>query len=496
MLLNSKTENLILCGLIVLFIPFLLLCFFTHPQNDDFNYSLKTITLGYLGANICWYKFWSGRYFSTALLSMNPLVVRDFGVYKLVTAGTIILVLYAFYFFVNRMFSTILEKKKIVIISLALFILYLARMPSLVQGFYFMTSAVTYQSGNILFLIICGYLFRIRKFSDQQRNILITLILSALIFASAGTNEVNMVLTLEICVLCFLWDYIVHRRMNVLLAVATSTSIISTAIVVLAPGSGRRFETTRHLDLISALQSSLTYGASSAAQWFILTPLLPIGLLSVPVLSKWLARRKVLPFTVSPLWSLTVSSMMYVSLFFPSFYSTAHVEARTVNVIYLFFLISIFFNIVILIDNATDRGKELKVFSSRIGILMLCALILIMFIVPRSNVKTAISDLVTGSAYYYDKELKQRYQIINDCRNRQGDVDPYVGKGEDLRLDIQQADNEICQVPPLKHTPKSIYFDEMALDPRKNESYNIIRYKLTYAYYFQRRAIILNYDKE
>ena len=54
-----------------------------------------------------------------------------------------------------------------------------------------------------------------------------------------------------------------------------------------------------------------------------------------------------------------------------------------------------------------------------------------------NNVRTAYSDLLSGSAYRYDKELRNRYQ------------------------DIQNNKKEILVIPELSFLPKTIYFEDI-----------------------------------
>lgn len=55
--------------LVAIPIPFVLLSFFNHPSRDDFCYANKVLEQGFWNSQINWYNNWTGRYFSTGILS-------------------------------------------------------------------------------------------------------------------------------------------------------------------------------------------------------------------------------------------------------------------------------------------------------------------------------------------------------------------------------------------------------------------------------------------
>ena len=81
--LLSSEYFIIILGFLSIF-PFIPISFFNNPSIDDFCFFVKTIEKGYWNSQIEWYSTWTGRYFSTAILSIYPLLTKSFLLYKIV----------------------------------------------------------------------------------------------------------------------------------------------------------------------------------------------------------------------------------------------------------------------------------------------------------------------------------------------------------------------------------------------------------------------------
>src|SRR5690606_15569640 len=130
--MNNKVKNVILVLVaLLLLIPFIFISHYNNPSSDDYRFVFYTSTLGLWEAQVHWYLTWVGRYFSTFLLSLHPLLIKSTLLYKVVPIILIFLSVHSIYRFINTLIKT-----KIIALLLALYILfyYLTSMPSLVQG--------------------------------------------------------------------------------------------------------------------------------------------------------------------------------------------------------------------------------------------------------------------------------------------------------------------------------------------------------------------------
>src|SRR6478672_791337 len=78
--------------------PFVVLGFFNHPAADDFMIARGSLEHAFLATQVLYYRQWTGRFFSTALGTRNPLAFRWIGGFKRVPAAVIALLLVGAYF--------------------------------------------------------------------------------------------------------------------------------------------------------------------------------------------------------------------------------------------------------------------------------------------------------------------------------------------------------------------------------------------------------------
>ena len=131
--------------------PFLIISYYNQPSVDDFYFTVKSQSIGALNAQIEWYLTWTGRYFSTFILSINPLVYNNLMLYKTIPVLLIVGLWLSLSLLVQAIFINI-KTKHLFFISTSIMTLFFFQMPSISQGVYWLAGAVTYQLGNILFV--------------------------------------------------------------------------------------------------------------------------------------------------------------------------------------------------------------------------------------------------------------------------------------------------------------------------------------------------------
>ena len=148
MLTNSHLtfKIIIIFMLIALLTPFIINCFFAYPQTDDFCYSAIARNLGFIKTQYHVYKTWSGRFTSTALLSINPLVYGSLIWYKLVFAFLLLAQIASILLMTCAITKKTLSWQDKFIFVLMLLIAYLNRMDDVRSGLYWMAGVITYQS--------------------------------------------------------------------------------------------------------------------------------------------------------------------------------------------------------------------------------------------------------------------------------------------------------------------------------------------------------------
>ena len=146
-------SNLLLVLGIAGVMPFIINSFYIHPAADDFVFANVAIEKGILGAQVEWYFSITGRYFSTLLLSLSPLVFNWMKGAAIVPISLIILLLVGLFALVKETGFHSISFKTRVIIALLILFCYLHRMPDTGKGLYWLAGAITYQAGNVFTLL-------------------------------------------------------------------------------------------------------------------------------------------------------------------------------------------------------------------------------------------------------------------------------------------------------------------------------------------------------
>ena len=393
------------------FIPFLILCFYCFPSVDDYSFANITESYGYIGGQIHWYTTWTGRYFSTAILSFAPALIYNFILYHLVSLIILMGSLHSIYFLIRSLDSK-LKKWHALIIALAASLCYLLFLPDVTEAFYWFPGSITYQLASIL----ATYLFAIgiRVETGTRTPIPGWLLMSIMAFAVVGSNEVIMLVTAILVTLYYLLSVfrgkgLFNGRLLVFL-----TAAFGSVLLVFAPGNTVRAEgdlSERNFDQLSEA-FSLAFGDlfSFFGQYFWI-PVLPLLLLSMLYFSK--------PDKTQVKWGQVIMAIILIialvfSVIFPTYYIYKIAPPlRTQN-----------FNLWILVTGCIVLGRflaplvpTLKLESPglRVNIGAIGFLALIFLFSGFNGTRKAYADLFSGSANKYKNQYSMRAKMLTNC---------------------------------------------------------------------------------
>jgi len=174
-------------------LPFVILFFFNQPSADDWGLAENTRIMGFLNAQLHYYKSWTGKFFSNAVLSYNPLYFRSIFGYKIMTLLLMILFIYVLFVLISELTKKVLSFRERLVFSLTVFFMYLYAMPSLSQSFYWLTASVVYQTGIMLIMIFLILYTKITNQAGISSEKLLTFLSVLLLIAIAGCSEMSMV---------------------------------------------------------------------------------------------------------------------------------------------------------------------------------------------------------------------------------------------------------------------------------------------------------------
>ncbi|MFZ1323164.1 MAG: DUF6056 family protein [Ignavibacteria bacterium] len=452
--------------LLLTIIPFLIVSFFTNPTWDDFDFTVNALEFGFLRSQYNWYIGWSGRFFSTALMStVNPLMFHSIIGYKLASLSVIILFIITVFYFVRSLTGNTLNLAQYSIAALSICSLYFYKMANPALGFYWLSSAVIYQLANILFLILIILLIKYSKQSSKLYRTIYLVIISFIILAIQGSNEISMLLTMEFLGILFIYHLFKYRKINYSLLFFIVISIIGFYLVYTAPGNGvRESKNPQSHMLFASLSKSLSDTIELILYRVTDTPLLLFTILAIPFIFKISESQSDAKkyFNCNPLLSVFSVFTILLSINFVTYWTiNKGMLDRTRNVFYFFLLIGWFYNLLVFC-NYFFKYRSVKNFKLPAAAVIIISLIIVISYGRKNNVLLAYKELNNGSLINFDDELSDRYD------------------------NIKKVDSDTCILKPLSNpVPGLMFFYDIGADP--NAKHN--KYQ---AYYYHKKIMLVS----
>ena len=439
-----KKDYFIIAFGVLAILPFFLISTFNHPSADDFCFYIKSRDLGFWDAQWDWYNNWTGRYFSTFVLSIKSIMSGSFFWYKIVPIGLLLTFGWSIYYLCSLLFTS-LKTNNLLIITFCFFVVYIIQMPSVAQGFYWMPGSITYLLSNILTVVFLGFIVQLFK-TTKSRYVLLSIVTLCFII---GCNETTMLLVDVLVAIIFIYRFFDTKKIDLSMLILLIFAIAFSMIVIWSPGNVVR---TSHLppnkhQFFESVFDSILAVKKYMLHWselIILFTLIFYNYFDEKIdvnLSKI--------FNVNPIVVfIVVFSIPFIG-FFPGYWSLGgQPPLRTINTIYFFFLLGFIYFTFVLFYYLKQRQYKFIQFSRWVNYLLLILLFSHLF--QNNNIKTAYSDLFSGKAYRYDLELKRRYDMI------------------------KQSTKDTLYIQKLKYKPATIYFDDITSNPEdwRNKCYD------------------------
>lgn len=458
---ESVTENLLILFYGVMILPFAVLFFFNHPSADDWGLSENTKMRGFLEIQEHYYKNWTGKFFSNALLSFNPLYFNSLTGYKILTLLLFLLFIFILYVLIKQLSNKSLDLRERLLFTLSVIFLYLYAMPSLSQSFYWLTASVVYQLGLIMIMVFLILYSKITSPGETSPENMLTFFSVLLLIAIAGCSEMSMVTGVLMIFILLVSQIITEKKISGRLILFAVTTGLSSYVLLSAPGNNiRGSQYPDSHKLIPSLMTTSSTMAEYLFSWIFLSPLLFVTVLILPVIYKIVNNtdKKPVSIYVNPLYTLiTFLGILFVLFFTPVWSLGRSPFNRTVNIIYFVFLAGWFYNVIIIIYQISGKYK-FNINRVPKYVYTFSLVIVILFLFKKNNVKNAYSDLLRGGAVRYNNELYQRYELI------------------------EKSPLDSLSVMPLSNTPRTIFFTDITADPE-------LEFNRMYAHYFGKKYI-------
>jgi hypothetical protein len=437
-------------GLII--IAMLALARFAQPMADDFAFANSYRAHGLIGSQAHWYHDWTGRYTSTAAITIFTGIGDLASCYWIVPAILIAGTLAAFNLLARIPRSSTSYPMNTWLIALIAFSIYATRMPSTAEGFYWLAGGFTYQLSVIAFSVLLYALWSTWNAADGSVAKWAAIASLAIVWV-VGCNETFM----AVAVVALGWFFLSAclRRSGLLITVAAvllALSLACTAFVMSSPGNHVRLALMpeRHGHAHSVIRA-LSQTASLSGGWLVD----PALLVATCLAACWGARDSTMdsPFfsalSRQP-WRFSIAwiSVLAVTLL-PSWWARGEMaEARVENATWFIFLIGWLANSVAWSSwlfrryrlAARPTGKPVKPSSRAIGWFQ--ALLAISLLASPIS-RAMFHDLASVAPAQY-AELQARHKLIE----------------ESLR-----ARTPKIEVPGLTRFPMTLYTSDITTDP-------------------------------
>lgn len=421
-----KADKLLIRLLIVILIPFFLISVFNNPATDDFYLANLSLKYGLTEVHFWHYNNWSGRYFSNGILFFSPLYFDNFYLFKIIPIILLLLFVFAVKYLVSSVFYSISNQQKWTISSILL-LLYFIQVPEVCSAFYWLPGAITYQFGVSLSLLFISFYIRFERCKNY-----IFLILSLLFMMfSMGCNEIITILNSVLIGIYFVYQFLKTKRFNFPLLLILVVAVFFASIELFAPGNSSRSQTiTVKHDLLYSFFKSSIHSTLFILKW------MPILLLFVLFYSEKIYKIIAANYIkwLHPKWSFSILFLNLFMSLFPSFYIQNNMIAdRSLNSIYFYFILSALYAILCLMKFLKDKYNfEIQLNKS---IKTALTLIVVLFTFSDSPITNAYEDLINGKAYLYDKQMKNRFELIKNSPQKEIIVPALTKKPETLFID-------------------------------------------------------------
>lgn len=215
-----------------LLLPFFAVATCTHAQCDDYLYASRIIDHGFWGAQVAWYKDWTGRFSSTFVLSLVALLPKPNSSYPYIPILTLMALITALWTVARRVLPHSFKLYRVPLAALATAAL-LAQTRAPGDTVLWNSGAVTY-TWALIGVLVLGVLLSRPRPGLQVAGV------TALAFFLTGFNELAAI---AVCVMGFAgvtyWLFQRKRPPGVWICVAVA-GLIGLVATAAAPGNALR----------------------------------------------------------------------------------------------------------------------------------------------------------------------------------------------------------------------------------------------------------------
>lgn len=470
------SKYLLFSGLLFITLLLLYFSFWNVPSMDDYILFYLHQHLGFWGTQKWIYDHNTGRYLSSflgALFSENNFLYQHYYLHSIILIISTLLAYFALLKTINRHFVLNTSNLSLTIYSLLFFLLSLTVCPEVSSKYYWFSAAITYQTANILIILIITSLLQACFSKNANRKNAFIILSCFLIVLLNGTNEVSALLFIPLLI-CAL---VIIKKLRLLrsdqIGAIIICAVISMGFLLLSPGIFERKNTIPTHGIFTAMASSIFWLA--AASWYIIkVPLFWLATIYLHIAGSRLAKKSFIKDELKkinriPLIRFSLISALVLYLFFlPIAYGmNGSLPYRALNNI-AFILLLIFCFAAFYSGYRFPRSYPLLITKYKY-------LLFILLILGNNFFFTLIQTTLSG--YFYKQVMQQKFSILEAARKhnkKYARIDDYSSAIDSLLQKKYHDHIKIVVRRLIVEKPSLIYF------PYENNNYITNSYLLNY----------------
>ena len=424
--------------------PLFALSYYNHPSPaDDYCYIDTVFKFGWFEAMNYYYSGWTGRYFGIFLNHSNPLLFHSVTGFKILPVILLSGVVFALYSLFRHLTPTLSRMAHLGFAGVVFF-LYMLKIASMSEAFYWMAAFVTYTIPNIFTLLWIVLVLRWYRQDTQTAKILLSTLAGFLVFAIIGSSETNLLIIVLLIGAWWVYRILFHRKVDGFMIAMLAVCAVSCYLYFSSPGNQARIGgNPLGGNIPFSVMSSFKKLAVLSFDWIFRTPLIFFSLAWLVVLSRLSAGAR--NYFSIPVWYAVLLFIGVLSAqLFPSYYGVGiEPTPRVINCVYFFFLIGWFYVIGVVFHYFRKSNTNQFHFSvMRYGILYAVLIVSISLSFYRSaNVRLIYSDLIHGKAAAFNKEMYARYEMLKTSKESTVYLPPIHSKPLSIFVDDDIKDN-------------------------------------------------------
>lgn len=439
--------------LFLMLFPTLFVSRYARPVVDDFDYGVYTHEIIQNGGDVfellkaaiytCKevYMTFQGTYSSCFLMSLQPGIFGE-ELYGITTWILIGLIFCGFFVFFRSLKKHILKDKEYKSLYWALLstVVIVMGLPSPAQGLYWYVGAMHYIPWMMLWICNVSLLINIyyeQKASRRWFYAVLSCICSILISGGNQLTAFGNILMLLIVSGIFLY----RRKEYIPAGISLIVAIAGFVIMVIAPGNAVRQSVFQRPGVLKTIIMGALYVLKWTMEWVNGVSILAI-LLFLPLIFRLAKTLKNTILCRNPIIVFLLSAMVFCGMACVPFFAMGGFgEGRTINVLWIYFMIIVLFNIICFFGWLDQRNNLLQTLNSyvisqnmwlKLGIYMV-ALVVVGICSSgatgeySTSVK-AVREYANGEIPTYAMENDARFKIYNDSEITDVVVDPLSEK--------------------------------------------------------------------